>query len=531
MDLDQWLKERTFHHSQFHKLGELVDLKEAQGLKISLCFPALNEAKTIGKEIRIIKRNLMDRYPLLDEIGVVDSGSTDRTRETTLRQGALFFPADECLPELKPLKGKGENLWKSLHLFNGDIIVWVDSDIRNIHPKFVYGLVGPLLMNPQVGYVKAFYRRPIRIGGRTLPGGGRVTELLVRPFLNLLYPDLSMLAQPLSGEYAGRRSLLERIPFFSGYGVEIGLLIDIEQRFGIQAIAQVDMDERIHRNQAIESLRRMSFAILSVLISRSEQLGKLALLEGLGPQIHLVRKHGGAYLHDTEEVHGKERPPMITVPAYQKKWGILEDDRALIQGLHANSWKTINITGFMQEPLINLDIAARSRDVALVEMVEMLRTRNISQDPQAVANLFKTRQELPAGRATAGDVIRRVGNLLKTRERKMTTGLGAGIAIPHAITSEVTEPVILIGRSQQGIDFLAIDRKPVHLIFVILAPETDRSRYLEILSSLAGILKHKKVVKKLLDAGTPSEALSILKKYETIIRLSTELERKTGPMK
>ena len=318
MDLEHWLKERTLHHSQFSNLGKLVDLKVSQGLKISLCFPALNEAKTIGKEIKIIRRALMDRYPLLDEIGVVDSGSTDRTKDISLRQGALFYPADECLPEMKPLRGKGENLWKSLYQFKGDIIVWVDSDIRNIHPKFVYGLVGPLLTNPNIGYVKAFYRRPLRLGRRVLPGGGRVTELLVRPFLNLFYPDLSMLAQPLSGEYAGRRSLLERVPFFSGYGVEVGLLIDIEQQFGIQAIAQVDMDERIHRNQGIESLRRMSFAILSVLVTRSEQLGKLALLEGLGPQIHLIKKHGSEYFHATEEVPGKERPPMITIQAYQK---------------------------------------------------------------------------------------------------------------------------------------------------------------------------------------------------------------------
>ena len=504
MDLEQWLKERTLHHSQFSDLGKLVDLKESQGLKISLGLPALNEAKTIGKEIKIIKRALMDRFPLLDEIGVVDSGSTDRTKDITLKQGALFYPADECLPEMKPLRGKGENLWKSLYLFKGDIIVWVDSDIRNIHPKFVYGLVGPLLTNPNIGYVKAFYRRPLRFGRRVIPGGGRVTELLVRPFLNLFYPDLSMLAQPLSGEYAGRRSLLERVPFFSGYGVEIGLLIDIERQFGIQTIAQVDMDERIHRNQAIESLRRMSFAILSVLITRSEQLGKLALLEGLGPQIHLIKKHGSGYFHATEEVPGKERPPMITVPEYQKKRGIPEDDQALIRGFHTEPWKLVNISNLIHEPLINLVLAARSRDEALTEMVDMLRAADIIQNPTAVLNL------------------------LRAREKQMTTGLGAGIAIPHVITQEVTEPVIFIGRSPKGIDFFAVDQKPVHLIFVILAPETHRSRYLEILSSLAGILKNKKVVTNLLKAKTPSEVLSMLKKYETIIRLNSELTQETS---
>lgn len=503
-DLDMWLKERTFHHSQFSNIGKLVDLKISQGLKISLCFPAFNVEKTIGKEIKIIKRTLMDRYPLIDEIGVVDSGSTDRTKDIIYRQGVRFFTADECLPEIKPLRGKGENLWKSLHLFNGDIIVWVDSDIRNFHPKFVYGLVGPLLMNPQVGYVKAFYKRPIRVGRRIIPGGGRVTELLVRPFLNLFFPDLSMLAQPLSGEYAGRRSLLERVPFFSGYGVEIGLLIDIERQFGIQAIAQMDMDVRIHRNQTIESLRRMSFAILSVLVKRSEQLGKIALLEGLGPQIHLIRKKGQAYIHNTEEVHGKERPPMITVKAYQEKWGIPEDNQALIKGFHADARSAINITNLIQEGLINLSLAARSRDQALAEMVNMLGARNISPNPQVLLNI------------------------LKIREKEMTTGLGRGIAIPHVITGEVVEPVILIGRSQEGINFFAVDSKPVHMIFIILAPETHRNRYLEILSSLAGLLKHKKVLKNLLSAETPAEAISMLKKYETIIRLNTELEKRAN---
>ena len=281
MDLDDWVEERTFHHSRFRDIGRLVELKREQGLTISLCLPALNEAATIGKEIAVLRRALVQRHPLLDEIVVVDSGSTDRTQQIAARHGALVYAADECLPELESLRGKGENLWKSLFLCQGDLIVWVDSDIRNIHPKFVYGLIGPLLENPEIGYVKAFYKRPIRAGRRLIPGGGRVTELLVRPFLNLFWVDLSVLAQPLSGEYAGRRRLLERMPFFSGYGVEIGLLIDIERRFGVQAMAQVDMDERIHRNQSIESLRRMSFAILSVLITRTEEVGKLALLHEL----------------------------------------------------------------------------------------------------------------------------------------------------------------------------------------------------------------------------------------------------------
>ncbi len=288
MYLEWWLSERTFHHSQFNDPEELERLKVEQGLTISLIFPTLNEEKTIGKHIRVLKKALMLRHHLVDEIGIVDSGSVDRTREIAKRHGIKVFLADECLPELASHKGKGENLWKSLFLFNGDILVWVDADIRNIHPRFVYGLIGPILFNPEIGYVKAFYRRPLKVGHKMIAGGGRVTELLVRPFLNLLYPDLAMLAQPLSGEYAGRRNILEELPFFTGYGVEMGLLIDIEQRFGIRCIAQVDMDIRVHRNQGIEFsshlVRRpvhVIFLMLSPPEKREDYLQTLACMARL----------------------------------------------------------------------------------------------------------------------------------------------------------------------------------------------------------------------------------------------------------
>ena len=447
MDLEWWLRKRTFHHSQFKDIRRLLELKRTQGLTINLCFPTLNEAETLGREIRIFRRILMERYPLIDEIIVVDRGSTDRTREVAARQGARVFLADDCLTELGRLRGKGENLWKSLYLIDGDIIVWVDSDIRNIHPKFVYGLVGPLLEEPEIGYVKAFYRRPIRIGHRLRAGGGRVTELLVRPFLNLLFPDLTMLAQPLAGEYAGRRNILERIPFFSGYAVEIGLLIDIERRFGIQSIAQVDMDVRVHRNQSIESLRRMSYAILSVLITRSEELGKLALLEGLGHQIHLIKKDGPTYLHDIEEVRGEERPPMITVQAYQRKRGIPADDLDAIEGLESPPARVINVAHLFQESLIRFELTARNNDEALAELVELLRGRKLAADPDVVLEQ------------------------LKKREQQMSTAIGHGVAVPHVISRQVFEPVILLGRSKHGINFSSsIFRRPVHLVFMILAP-------------------------------------------------------------
>ncbi len=501
VDLDRWMTERTFHHSQFADLDALVRRKEELGLSVSLCFPALNEEKTIGREIRVLRRELMERWPLIDEIGVVDSGSTDRTREVSERAGASFYPAAECLPSAGLRRGKGENLWKSLYLFTGDIIIWIDSDIRNIHPKFVYGLLGPLLEHPEIGYVKAFYRRPLRLGRRTLPGGGRVTELLVRPFLNMFYPDLSLLAQPLSGEYAGRRTLLEQVPFFSGYGVEIGLLIDLEQRFGLGAIAQVDMDERVHRNQNIESLRRMSYVILSVLIERSEQLGKLALLESLGHELHLLQREGKHYLHATEEVRGSERPPMITVPEYQKLRGIAEDDRVLIEGAVLPGTEAMHPIGVL------LDHAAVVPELSALSMEGALRELVGSFDPSSIP----------------GDREQVVSALLN-RERQMTTGIGQGIAVPHLVSPLAGALKIVIGRSSAGLDFGSFDREPVRLVVMLLAQESERDLYLKVLSAIARLFQEPGVLARALAAAGAEELLVVLKKYETLIRLRQELE-------
>ena len=231
MTPEQWLSERTYHHSNFWDIRWLVEEKERQGLKISLCLPTYNEAKTIGKEIVLLKSALKDRYPLLDEIAVIDSGSTDDTREIAATFGADVYLAEEHLPEYGNHRGKGENLWKALYLLQGDIIVYVDSDINNIHPRFVYGLIGPLIKEPEVHYVKAFYDRPLAFSQGIRPtGGGRVTEILVRPLFSLFYPELATIIQPLSGEYAGRRSILEQIPFPVGYGVETAALIDIYEK-------------------------------------------------------------------------------------------------------------------------------------------------------------------------------------------------------------------------------------------------------------------------------------------------------------
>jgi glucosyl-3-phosphoglycerate synthase len=313
--------ERTWHHSRFSDIDRLVRLKRRRGLRISLAFPTLNEEATIGKEILVIRTELMDRYPLLDEIAVIDSSSKDRTREVAERFGAKVYDSKSVLPKQGSYRGKGENLWKSLYALDGDIIVWVDADISNIAPKFVYGLVGPLLEDESISYVKAFYERPIRSSGGIAPsGGGRVTEILVRPLFSLFYPELARLIQPLSGEYAGRRDLLERLPFSVGYGVELGHLIDVYRNFGAQAIAQVDLDLRVHRNQSTEALGRMSYGILSSFLDRARRYGDADVLKELGEAHIALRVEGDRHTVERSEISAVERPPMIEIPEYREKF-------------------------------------------------------------------------------------------------------------------------------------------------------------------------------------------------------------------
>jgi glucosyl-3-phosphoglycerate synthase len=196
-----WLKNNTFHHGAFKNLSLLVEAKERKKVTISLCLPTLNEEKTIAKEIIIMKSELMTRYPLLDEIVVVDSGSTDKTKEIAAAFGADVYDADRILPHLEKFTGKGENLWKALYVTKGDIIVYIDADIKNIHHRFAYALIGPLLLSDSIKYTKAFYDRPISFGNNKLrpTGGGRVTELVIRPLFSLYFPELTQIIQPLSG--------------------------------------------------------------------------------------------------------------------------------------------------------------------------------------------------------------------------------------------------------------------------------------------------------------------------------------------
>ena len=318
---EKWLEENTYHHSAFQDIARLVEIKEKKELKLSLCIPALNEQKTIGKEVVIFVSELMKRYPLIDEFAVIDSGSNDRTVEVARSFGADTHLASDILPGLEPKKGKGENLWKAIYQLEGDIIVYVDADIENIHPRFVYGLVGPLIERDEVQYAKAFYDRPITYsGGIRASGGGRVTEILIRPLFSLFFPELSAIIQPLSGEYAVRREVLENIPFPIGYGVETAHLLDVYHRYGIDAFAQVDLDQRVHRNQQITALSRMSFGILQTFFSRLQRFRILETIEDLLTVFRRVQVNEQQFQMMAQTILEDERPPMIEIPEYLAKF-------------------------------------------------------------------------------------------------------------------------------------------------------------------------------------------------------------------
>jgi len=321
--IEQWLESNTFHHGEFWDLLELVKVKEKKNLTISLCIPTLNEEKTIGKEVIIFKSELMDRYPLIDEIAVIDSGSTDKTCEVAAAYGADVYLSADILPSQGFKRGKGENLWKAIHQLKGDIICYVDADIKNIHPRFAAGLVAPLIRDDQMHYVKAFYDRPLAFSQGVRPsGGGRVTEILVRPLFSLLFPELTALIQPLSGEYAVRRPVLHSIPFPIGYGVETSHIIDVYMKFGLEAFGQTDLDQRVHRNQATLDLGKMSFGILQSFLTRVESYGLVDKLPEMSNIFRQFQAEGNRYEQVLKEIIEEERPPMIEIPEYRKKFGL-----------------------------------------------------------------------------------------------------------------------------------------------------------------------------------------------------------------
>jgi glucosyl-3-phosphoglycerate synthase len=250
------------HYRDF-PLHQLVEAKGDQ--TVSVCVPAHDEGDTVGAVVSKVRRRLMDRIGLVDEVLVVDDHSSDDTAEVAEAAGARVIDAAEVLADVAGGSGKGEALWRSLYMAKGDIVVWVDADITDFGSHFVVGLLGPLLTDPRVSYVKGYYERPSHGG----TGGGRTTELMARPVLATLFPHLSTIVQPLSGEFAGRRSLLEQLPFVRGYGVDIGLLIDVAEAVGPAGIVQVDLGTRVHRNRSLDELGPQALTVLQTALDRA----------------------------------------------------------------------------------------------------------------------------------------------------------------------------------------------------------------------------------------------------------------------
>jgi glycosyltransferase involved in cell wall biosynthesis len=269
---------REYHHEDFLPLMSLAGKKQASGTTISLVIPTLNEAKTVGYIIEKARRELMEDVRLLDEIIVMDSNSSDDTAHIARQAGAIVYNVLDVLPLYDAPPGKGSALWKSQFVAKGDIIICVDADICNFQAHFIYGLVGPFLVDSEIIFAKAFYSRPLRLNSHSYENyGGRVTEILVRPLLCAFAPDLAGIYQPLSGEYAFRRGPVQKLPFSSGYGVEIGMIFDIYRVFGLSRFVQVDMGTRCHRNRPTHELSRMALGIIQTLFRKLEKENVLAL--------------------------------------------------------------------------------------------------------------------------------------------------------------------------------------------------------------------------------------------------------------
>ncbi len=310
---------QTYHHHQFCDAASLRARKLVSGETISVVIPTLNEADTVGEIIRTISQAWMEACDFVDEIIVMDSGSSDDTMALAEAAGATVFAAEDVAMEFGNHTGKGENLWKSQFVSRGSICVFIDGDILNFHPGYIAGLVGPLLENPRTQYVKAFYQRPLQVDGEpTAHSGGRVSELLVRPLFSLFYPQLCALHQPLAGEYAVRRQLLERLSFPSGYGVEIAHLIDVLAFAGMDAFAQCDLDSRLHRNRPLHELGVMSCTILQTFLQRAERDGKLLLTQPTCEHFLQYQSLPQGWQMRKTSIIDHERPPFISHSAISR---------------------------------------------------------------------------------------------------------------------------------------------------------------------------------------------------------------------
>lgn len=501
--IKDWLEKNTFHHSRFKDVKRLVRKKKQQGVSISLCFPTLDEENTVGKEITLMRKELMERHPLLDEIAVVDSGSADKTDEITRRAGAEFYYSGDILPQYRFYRGKGENLWKSLYVLKGDIICWIDADITNIHPRFVLGLIGPLLEFPHLSYVKAFYKRPINIQGELhYTGGGRVTELVVRPFFNLLFPELTGFAQPLSGEYAGRRELLERLPFFTGYGVESGHLIDVQRLFGLNVIGQCDLDVRIHRNQPIESLRSMSYRIMKILLQRADDMGRIEIFQDISDSLQVITGVKNDYSIEKKKVWGIERPPMITIHEYRERMAELKTEPETPTGDQLGPLPYTASLMFHKNLVIPRLMGSTKKQI--IREIITVGSGRILDEKGAEKALMQT-----------GDIVE--------------TPIGRNIMFFHAFGDFVDDIVPIIGLSPEGIDFDPEMGRRFHIAFTILAPEYLGEIYTKIVDSLTKIFSRMEHFEWLLRCKTPDEIIAFISYLEVKNKIIKMLDLESEP--
>lgn len=313
--VDKWFAENTFHGREFNDVDELVRLKQQKRLTISLGIPTMNEASTIGSIINILKGELMERRPLLDEIVVFDGGSTDDTVKIAQSYQVPVYDHRRILPNYGTYPGKGDALWKGLSVLRGDIIAWVDADVKNMHPKLVYGVVGPLLKDDQLAFVKGFSSRHLSLEEYET-NRDRLTELTARPLINLFFPELSGLLEPLGAGYAGRRDALENTPVFAGFGVEMGLAIDMWRQFGLRAIGQSDLEQIIIREKSLSLMSQRAFAIIQVVMRRLEERNQARILEGVEPTMKVIRRERERFSLEVLKIAELERPPISTIAEY-----------------------------------------------------------------------------------------------------------------------------------------------------------------------------------------------------------------------
>ena len=319
----EWFERRSYSYEEYTDVTELAQRKRELGLTVSLVLPGRNVADTIGGIVDEV-RNLNERAPLVEQILVIDADSLDGTAEVAAARGAEVYSENELLSHYGDAHGKGDAMWRSLSVTKGDLVMFADADTKDFKPQFVYGTLGPILSVPSVRFVKGAFRRPFKSNEAVeVDGGGRVTELTTKPLFNLFYPELTGFVQPLAGEFVADKELFRSVPFLTGYAVETGIMIDVFNKVGLGAMAQVDLGTRQNRHQPLFDLGRMSYSVLRAVARRLRQDGRLqqardpSLPDSLfqfSDYLHAVATPEGLKLHE----HGEElveRPPMAEVLA------------------------------------------------------------------------------------------------------------------------------------------------------------------------------------------------------------------------